>query len=53
MQYIIDRLRERSTYIGAIAFLSAMGVAIEPELTEYIVAVGTGLAGIVAAITKG
>jgi hypothetical protein len=51
--YILDRVREPSTWRGAILFLTALGVPIAPALAEHIVTVGLGIAGIVGMVTKG
>lgn len=53
MQYIIDRLKEPSTWRGLILILSSLGVGIQPELAEGIIAVGVGAAGVVGVVTKG
>lgn len=52
-QYILDRMREPSTWRGALLFLTAMGVPVAPELANHIVTVGLALAGIVGMTTKG
>lgn len=51
--YILDRVREPSTWRGAILFLTALGVPIAPALAEHIVTVGLGVAGIIGMVTKG
>lgn len=51
MQYILDRLQEWSTWVGYIALLSALGIS--PDLAGQIAAAGTGVAGLVAMVTKG
>lgn len=51
--YILDRMREPSTWRGALLFLTAMGVPVAPELANHIVTVGLALAGIVGMATKG
>lgn len=53
MQYLIDRLKERSTWLGLIALLSAIGVALTPEQAEAIAALGVAAAGAVGVFTKG
>ena len=50
--WIVKRLSERSTWLGLISFLSAAGVALQPEMSEAIVTAGVALAGMVAAFTK-
>jgi len=52
MNKIIDRLKERSTWIGLTALLTAAGVNVSPEWTEVIVSVGVGIGGAIAIVTK-
>lgn len=53
MRYLLERLAERSTWIGLIAIATGAGVNLTPELTSGIITAGSVLAGTVAAITKG
>jgi hypothetical protein len=53
IQYALDRLMERSTWLGLIAVLSASGIALSPDQAEALATVGTGLAGVVLAATRG
>ena len=46
--YFLARLREPSTWRGIIFVLSALGVAIRPDLAEAIITLGVALAGGVA-----
>jgi hypothetical protein len=50
-QYILDRVREPSTWRGAILFLTAIGVPIAPQLADAIVTAGLGIAGLVGILT--
>ena len=52
-QWIIDRLKERSTWLGLTGALTAAGVALSPEQLEQIIAAGVAIGGLVAAFTKG
>lgn len=52
LQFFIDRLKERSTWIGITAVATAAGVSFEPELQEAIIVAGLAFAGLIAAITK-
>ncbi len=52
MNYILERLKEKSTWVGIIALISAFGVAIKPELSEAIATTGVSLAGLIAVLTK-
>lgn len=53
MNYILERLRERSTWAGIVAFLAGVGVAVKPELAESIIAAGAAIGGLIYAATKG
>jgi len=52
-QYLLARLQEQSTWLGLIALLGALGVAISPDQATTIATFAAGLAGAVAAGTKG
>ena len=47
MQYIINRLKEASTWRGFALLLTAFGVHIAPELQEAVIAAGVGVAGLI------
>lgn len=51
-QYIIDRLKEPSTWRGFVYILAAFGIPIAPELAKEITAAGMGIAGIIAILTS-
>jgi len=51
LKYITDRLKERSTWLGIIAIVTAAGVALTPEQTEAIAAAGAAVGGLVAVFT--
>jgi hypothetical protein len=53
MKYLLDRLGERSTWLGLIGIVTAFGVSLSPEQAEAIIAVGSAVAGAVAVFTKG
>lgn len=48
--WIIARLKEKSTWLGIIGLLTAAGVAVNSDLTDAIVAFGTAIGGLVSAI---
>ncbi len=50
--YIIDRLKEASTWRGIIALLTAAGVTISPEMVDKIVAAGLAVMGIIGMFFK-
>ena len=52
MSYLLERLRERSTWLGLAAFATALGVHLSPELSEAIVSTGVALAALAAVLTK-
>ena len=47
MKYILDRLKEPSSWRGLVMIATAFGVTVNPDLLTAIVATGTGLAGII------
>lgn len=47
MQYIINRLKEASTWRGIAMLLTAFGLHIAPELQEAVIATGVGVAGLI------
>ena len=51
--YLIDRLREPTTWRGFVFILTALGVSISPELTNQIIAAGTAIAGVIGVATQG
>jgi hypothetical protein len=53
MQYLFDRLKERSTWLGLIALATSFGVAVSPEQAEAIAVAGTSFAGLIAVFTRG
>lgn len=50
-QWLIDRAKERSTWLGITTLLSAAGVALSPEQAEAIILAGVAIAGVIAAFT--
>ena len=51
--YILDRLSENSTWRGLILVGTALGVRMEPDLQNQIVAAGLGLVGVINVLRKG
>ena len=49
--YLVERMKEPSTWRGIILLLTAAGVPIAPELQTVIISAGLGLAGLIGAIT--
>jgi len=52
ISYILDRLSENSTWRGLILVAVALGVKLEPELQNQIVAAGLGLVGMINIFRK-
>lgn len=53
MAYILERLREKSTWLTLLTLVGAVaGITISPELSEEISMAGMGIAGIIAIVTK-
>lgn len=52
-QFVLDRLREPSTWRGAVLLATACGVKLSPEISDAIVAAGLGLAGLIGLLAKG
>lgn len=50
MQYIIDRLKEASTWRGIALLLTAFGLRIAPELQEAVITVGVSTAGLIGVV---
>lgn len=50
--WILERLKEANTWYGLIAFLSSVGVQLDPALAQQIAVVGVGAAGLVGIVTK-
>ena len=53
MQYLIERLKEPSTWRGIFMLLTALGLNIAPELQDSILQAGVALVGVVGVVTKG
>ena len=51
--YIINRLKEASTWRGIFMLLTALGLNIAPELQDSILQAGVALVGVVGVVTKG
>jgi hypothetical protein len=47
MNYLIEKLREKSTWRGLIAVATACGVTLSPEQAEAVIAGGLALIGLV------
>jgi len=50
--WLLERAKEQSTWLGLVSLLGSLGIVLDPQLTPYIVALGTALGGIVGILTK-
>jgi len=50
--YLLERLKEPSTWRGLTALLTAVGVALSPEQVNAIVGAGLALMGVLGVFTK-
>jgi hypothetical protein len=50
---VIERLSENSTWRGVILVVTALGLKLEPELQNQIVAAGLSLVGLINIVRKG
>lgn len=53
LDYLLSRLKERTTWAGLIGLAAAAGVAISPELADAIAAAGVAVAAALFVATKG
>lgn len=51
-KYILNRLSERSTWLGVIGLVTACGATIETALAEHIIAAGMALASLISIVTR-
>lgn len=47
MTYLLERLKEPSSWRGILAMMTAVGVKLHPELQEAIISTGLALIGMV------
>ena len=48
--YVLERLKEPSTWRGIILLLTAVGIPIAPGLSDMIISAGLAIAGLIGAI---
>lgn len=48
IQYILNRLKEKSTWLGIGSVLTSMGFVLKPDQWQAIMAFGMGIPGLVA-----
>ena len=49
--YVLERLKEASTWRGVILLLTAAGVPIAPAMADTIISAGLAIAGLIGALT--
>lgn len=49
--YLIDRMREPSTWRGLTLLLTAIGVPLAPGVADAVIALGLAVAGFIGAVT--
>jgi len=52
MSYVIDRLKENSTWRGLIMVATALGLKVDPSQSEAIIAAGLALVGLINVFRK-
>lgn len=52
LKYLLERLKERSTWLGLIGIATACGATLEVGLAEHIISAGMALAGLIGVVTK-
>lgn len=51
LNFVLDRLKERSTWLGLVSLGTALGLLLSQSQQEAVVAAGMALAGAIAALT--
>jgi hypothetical protein len=49
--YMVERLKEASTWRGVVLLLTAIGVPVAPAMADAIVSVGLAIAGLIGVAT--
>jgi alpha-L-fucosidase len=52
LNWVLNRLSEKSTWVGVVGILSAFGVYVSPDLGEAIAAAGLAITGVIAFVVK-
>jgi hypothetical protein len=52
MNYLLDRLKENSTWRGLIMVATAVGLKLDPSQSEAIIAAGLALVGLINVFRK-
>lgn len=48
--YVLERMKEPSTWRGLVLLLTALGIPMAPGVSDAIIAAGLGLAGLIGAV---
>ena len=51
--WVVEQLKQPSTWRGMVMLITSAGVALNPDLMEQIVVAGTGVAGVIGVLFKG
>ena len=52
MDWILERARERSTWLGLVSLLTAIGITLSPDQVAAIIAAGVAIGSLVAVFTR-
>jgi hypothetical protein len=52
VNWLLDRLKEESTWRGIVLLATALGVKLEPDKSEAIIAAGLAIVGLINVIRK-
>ena len=52
LSWLLERLKEPTTYLGLTAMLSAAGYAVDPELANQISTAGVGISGLILFVMR-
>lgn len=52
MKWVIDQLKQPSTWRGMTMLATSFGIVIRPELMEQIIVTGTAVAGLIGVLFK-
>lgn len=52
MNWILDRLKEQSTWRGIILLATGLGVKLEPDMADAIIALGLAAVGVINIVRK-
>jgi len=53
LQWVIDQLKQPSTWRGITMLATSLGIVVNPELMEQIIVAGTAVAGLIGVLFKG